>query len=202
MSIIALLQQQARRRAAVIDGVALFSPEEIAAVLEAPVANVRGQWPLVVEALAEFGIVDEAVQIAAAATIGVETGSFLPIPEYGTGWEYEGRDDLGNTEPGDGPRYKGRGLIQLTGRDNYRSYGDLLGVDLEGNPDLALEDRTSARILALYFATHGLDPKIPESARQGRWQRVRELINGGHNGLDLFLRFVESLQAVRQGEAT
>ena len=178
----------------------LFTPEQIAAVLGSPVANVRTQWPLVVAALEEFEIADEPVQIAAAATIGVEVGyAFLPIPEYASGWAYEGRLDLGNTQPGDGPRFKGRGLIQLTGRSNYLAYGAQLGVDLVGHPDLALDDQISARVLALYFATHGGGPLIPQAARDGRWVEVRRLVNGGSNGLADFLDYVRGLQAVRHG---
>lgn len=139
---------------------------------------------------------DRPVQIAALATIGVETGSFAPIPEWASGAEYEGRVDLGNIYPGDGRRYKGRGYIQLTGRANYRTYGQALGIDLESNPDLALDPTIAAAVFALYFATHRYPNGygIPEAARAGDWRSVRILVNGGFNGWSDFIQFVQVLE--------
>lgn len=198
---IAILQQQARRRASAPTDMGLFTPEQIAAVLGAPVANVAIQWPLVVAALQEFGIADEAVQIAALATVGVETGTFLPIREawwldrdYGYEWAEAWRAQNFRYFP-----YYGRGLIQLTWESGYRKYGDLLGVDLVSNPDRALESGISAQVLAAYFANHGDAPLIPRAARSGRWVEVRRLVQGGTAGLADFLRFVGRLQAVRHG---
>ena len=62
---------------------------------------------------------------------------FCTTEEYASGAAYEGRRDLGNSQPGDGRRFKGRGLIQLTGRANYHTLGGKLGVDLENNPEMA-----------------------------------------------------------------
>lgn len=172
--------------------VSWFTPENIAAVTGAPLGNVQTSWPEILEALDEHGISDRPTLIAALGTVAVETGGFLPIPEWASGDAYEGRLDLGNTEPGDGRRYKGRGFIQLTGRGNYRSYGKQLGVDLEGNPNLALEPKTAARILAAYFLDHG----IPAKARAGDWAGVRRAVNGGTNDLAKFLGFVRGLDSV------
>ena len=178
-----------------------FTAAGIAAVLGAPLANVAANWPPLAAALTAHGIGDRPVQIAALATVGVETGSFRPIPEYASGDEYEGRADLGNTQPGDGRRYKGRGFIQITGRSNYTTYGNLLGVDLVGNPDLALDPTVASQIFALYFTNHRIrwEPapaplmNCADLARAGEWRGVRVAVNGGENGLARFLEMVNGL---------
>lgn len=166
-----------------------LSAAQIARALGAPVASVEKFWPYVSKALTDAGITGRNAIIAALATIGVETGRFEPITEYASGDAYEGRESLGNTQPGDGRRYKGRGFIQLTGRANYRTYGEILGVPLEQNPELALDPAISARILAEYFVRRG----IPAKARQGDWEGVRRAVNGGTNGWDRFIRMVRTL---------
>ncbi len=75
-----------------------------------------------------------------------ETDQGKTMFEYASGKAYEGRDDLGNSEDGDGPRFKGRGFVQITGRKNYKKYSDFLGIDLVGNPDLAADTTNSAKI--------------------------------------------------------
>jgi putative chitinase len=92
---------------------------------------------------------------------------------------YEGRADLGNAEPGDGARYHGRGIFQLTGRANYRRIGRMLSVDLEGRPELALDPRISVQIAFAYWR----DRKINAAADRDDIARVTALINGGSNGL-------------------
>jgi predicted chitinase len=166
-----------------------LNADQIASALGAPVENVRKYWPLVAKALQEQGITSRNGVIAALATIGVEVGRFEPIPEYASGEAYEGRKDLGNTQPGDGKRYKGRGFIQLTGRANYRTYGQALGLPLEQNPDLALDPEVGARVLALYFKNRN----IPAKADAGDWEGVRRAVNGGTNGYDRFIRIVRTL---------
>jgi predicted chitinase len=86
---------------------------------------------------------------------------------------------LGNTKPGDGKRYKGRGPIQITGRFNYRKYGALLGLDLEGNPDLAATTQTGLQVAGEYWKSNGLNAlaDIPD------FTTITKRINGGLNGL-------------------
>ncbi len=92
---------------------------------------------------------------------------------------YEGRSDLGNTVKGDGYRFRGRGYIQLTGRANYRTYGQKIGVDLLKNPDLAKRPDIAARIALEYWKS-----RVNRSAaQQGDVVTVTRNINGGTNGL-------------------
>ena len=92
---------------------------------------------------------------------------------------YEGRADLGNNRPGDGKRYMGRGIFQLTGRANYRVFGPKLGLDIEANPDLAAEPKNSFKIACLYWTARG----IGKFAEADDIVKVTKLINGGTNGL-------------------
>lgn len=166
---------------------------EIAGLLGSPPANVQQNWPGVYAACAE-SLTDCPTMVAVVATIGTEVGSFAPINEFGGPSYftkmYEGRHDLGNTQPGDGARFHGRGFIQLTGRANYAKYGKALGIPLEDSPDLALNAAVAARILALYFKDHGL----AAVARKGDWEGVRRGVNGGLNGWDRFSGLVQALQ--------
>ena len=139
-------------------------------------------------ALIECGIYTPLTLLGALATSRVEVGrNFLPIAEYASGLLYEYRKDLGNIYSGDGSLFKGRGYIQLTGRNNYRYYGELLGIDLIQSPDLALNPKIASKILALYFK----ERKVNVACDSEDWVTVRKLVNGGVNGLESFLRIVE-----------
>ena len=109
-----------------------------------------------------------------------ESDGFHTCQEYASGAAYEGRRDLGNTHPGDGKRFKGRGILQLTGRSNYTSYGKALGIDLVDDPDLAADFPAAALIAALYWKQHSLNPRADADDIEGVTRRV----NGGLNGLD------------------
>jgi putative chitinase len=86
---------------------------------------------------------------------------------------------LGNTQPGDGFRYRGRGPIQITGRANYKKYGDLLGVDLEENPDLASTPQYAFSTAGVFWRLNGLN----ELADVQDFIAITKRINGGLNGL-------------------
>ncbi len=129
-----------------------------------------------------YGI-DTPERLAAfLAQIGHESGSLRYVREIADGSAYEGRRDLGNLVPGDGTRYRGRGLIQLTGRDNYRQMRDLL--DHLGPPDFldspaALEEPQWAAwsAAAWWHSRH-----LSDLADAGDFDAITRRINGGTNG--------------------
>jgi putative chitinase len=109
-----------------------------------------------------------------------ESDGFCTTVEYASGQAYEDRIDLGNTHPGDGVRYKGRGLIQLTGRSNYQRYGDLLKLDLTGHPEIAADPATSLVIACEFWHLNALNA----IADRDDIETITRRINGGLNGLD------------------
>lgn len=109
-----------------------------------------------------------------------ESAGFRTTEEFASGERYEGRADLGNDQPGDGPRYKGRGLLQLTGRANYRELGAILGVGLEQDPELAAEPVLSLKIACEYWKRR----KINAACDRDDIVEVTKLVNGGTNGLE------------------
>lgn len=109
-----------------------------------------------------------------------ECAGFRTTEEFASGAAYEGREDLGNINPGDGRRYKGRGLIQLTGRANYRTIGATLGLPLEDDPARAAEPATSLKIACEYWKSRAINTP----ADRDDLIAVTRLVNGGLNGLD------------------
>jgi putative chitinase len=109
-----------------------------------------------------------------------ESAGFRTTEEFASGDAYEGRRDLGNTKPGDGRRYKGRGLIQLTGRANYRDTGKALNVDFENQPELAADPPLSLRIACEYWKGRNINA----ACDRDDLMTITRLINGGLNGLD------------------
>lgn len=98
-------------------------------------------------------------------------------PEALGEYVYGGR--MGNDQPGDGYRYRGRGLLQITGKEAYAKYGALIGVDLIGNPDLASQPEHALAIAAAEFS----NPAILRASDEGNFTRVTKLVNGGTTGL-------------------
>lgn len=128
------------------------------------------------------------------STIKCDTQKFAELI-YGAGNSI-GRG-MGNTEPGDGWKYRGRGYIQLTGRNNYKYYGELCGVDLVNNPDILVNDpETSARI-AVQFVLTGLRNDIDFDDQDEADRAVTQAIGG--RGLNLNVGYgVELLTKVNK----
>jgi putative chitinase len=129
--------------------------------------------------LAQYNI-DTRLRIAHfLAQITHESAGLRTTEEFASGQAYEGRSDLGNVKPGDGPRFKGRGLVQLTGRANYKRLGDKLGIKLEQEPTLAAEPRLSLAIACEFWT----DRRINVNCDADDLVAVTRKINGGLNGL-------------------
>jgi peptidoglycan L-alanyl-D-glutamate endopeptidase CwlK len=162
----------------------------------APVRNVADNLPHVLAGLAEFRLTDRPMLLMAIATIAAETASFRPIDEGISRWNtspggppfdlYDNRRDLGNRGRPDGDRYKGRGYVQLTGRDNYARFGRDLGVALEAEPGLANDPAVAGRILAAFLASR--ETLIKQALLEDDLRAARRLVNGGSHGLDAFSR--------------
>jgi putative chitinase len=154
--------------------------------------------------LTGYGLTDR-IQIAAImAQCAHESGNFQFLTELGADsyfQKYEGRRDLGNTQPGDGLKYKGRGFIQITGRDLYTQAGAYLGIDLVNQPQLAADPATAAKLVLFFFfqfkksRTAGVD-----------WSdvtAVTRIVNGGTNGLpDRVAKFSAYQQKYTNGIVT
>lgn len=108
-----------------------------------------------------------------------ESDHFQTTREYASGAAYEGRKDLGNTVKGDGQRFRGRGLIQLTGRANYRAASNALQEPYVEQPELVERFPAAAIVSGWFWKTHGLN----ELADKDDVRAVTKRVNGGYNGL-------------------
>jgi putative chitinase len=145
------------------------------------------------KAMVEFHIDNRLREAAFLGQVAHESGELKWFHEFASGMEYDiSRNPklakgLGNVNPGDGPRYKGRGPIQLTGRNNYRACGKALGLDLEGNPDIAVEPGVAFRTAGWFWDTHGLNAL----ADKEDYKLITRRINGGYNGYDDRVKYYE-----------
>ena len=159
-----------------------MTPDVLAAALGCS-EPVAATWlPHIAAACGRYEITTPQRLAAFLAQIGHESGGLRWVREL---WgptaaqqRYEGRADLGNTQPGDGRRYCGRGLIQVTGRSNYARVGLVLGVDFVSNPEALEQPQWAALSAAEYWACHGCN----ELADRGDFAAITRKINGGLNG--------------------
>jgi putative chitinase len=132
------------------------------------------------KAMLEFDIDTAKRRAAFLAQVCHESGSLRYVREIADGSAYEGRQDLGNVTHGDGVRFKGRGLLQITGRANYASCGTALRVDLLSEPELLEQPDNACRSAGWFWSSHSLS-KYADADAFGALTRA---INGGYNGLD------------------
>lgn len=130
-----------------------------------------------------YGILDTGQRLAhMMAQLAHESGAFKYMEELGGDAyfaKYNGRKDLGNVQPGDGPLFHGRGPIQLTGRANYRKYGWALGIDMENNPAIVALPAIGILVACKFWDDHGFNALADADAVES----ITRGINGGVNGL-------------------
>lgn len=160
-----------------------MTPDTLIAALGVPATRAQTWADPLSAAMALYAIDSPARQAAFLAQIGHESGGLIYVREL---WGptpsqegYEGRADLGNTEPGDGFRYRGRGLIQVTGRANYATCGAALNLPLVDSPELLEQASNAAQSAAWFWNSHGLN----DLADIGDFNTITRRINGGLNGL-------------------
>lgn len=154
-------------------------------------------------AMQEFCINLDPVRMAHfLAQVAHESAELRYVKELASGKNYEGRKDLGNTVPGYGVKYKGRGLLQLTGFYNYRKYKIYCGFDVVGHPELLEQPRGATRSAAwIWQRGLGVDLNHVADSDDGRnsyeiCKQITKRINGGTNGLDSRWKYTQRALAV------
>ena len=171
----------------------MLTEDELRQVMPNCAAAKRADYlPFIQQAMQEFGITTYPRETAFLAQLAHESGELRYMEEIASGAAYEGRANLGNTQPGDGKRYKGRGPIQLTGRANYRKAGEALGLDLENNPERVADPEVGCQVAGWFWETRGLNAL----ADAGDFKQITKRVNGGYNGLAKREAFFEKAKEV------
>lgn len=164
----------------------IITLEQLRAIMpNAKVAWAEAYLDPLNRAMIEYQITTRLRASAFVAQLAVESGELRYMEEIASGIKYDITVNrrkalkLGNVNPGDGKRYKGRGPIQLTGRTNYRRAGADLGLDLEGNPVIAASPKVAFRIAGWFWQTR----KLNKYADVPNFNEVTRRINGGYTHL-------------------
>ena len=126
------------------------------------------------------------------AQVAHESDCFNAMEEYASGEDYEGRSDLGNTQPGDGVRFKGRGLMQLTGRANYEKFSQAMNLDFVSQPELVAQAPYAVMVAGWYWDSR----KLNGDADKDSLEDVTYYVNGGYNGLEDRRQYLQKAKAV------
>jgi putative chitinase len=169
----------------------MLSAEQLHAIMP-KLSEAKGLsfLPFLQTAIAEFAIEAPARSAAFLSQVAHESGQFRFMEEIWGPTPAQRRYEppstlaarLGNTDTGDGKRFKGRGPIQITGRANYRRFGDLLGLDLVADPGRAAMPEVAFRIAGLFWRKNGLN-ELADQATADAFRLITRRINGGLNGL-------------------
>jgi putative chitinase len=184
---------------------------QLASATGAGVVRAQNWLPHIVRTLTAYEINTPARAAAFLAQVGHESAGLRFTTEI---WNpsqveaqarYEGREDLGNTQPGDGFKYRGHGLLQVTGRANHAAARDRLRVkfgsivpDFEEQPHRLAEPQWAALSAGDYWVRHGLN----ELADDSNFMRITRKINGGTNGYaDRLARYETAMNVLREPSA-
>lgn len=140
-----------------------------------------------------YEITTPLLQAHFLAQVAHESLCFFYNTEVASGEDYNARFDLGNLRPHDGTTFKGRGLIQLTGRENYSLYGAYVGEDFTANPERLATPRFAADAAGWFwrFAKSDLNV-LATRADEATVRAVTRVINGGYNGIDDRLKYFKN----------
>ncbi|OLY94005.1 Predicted chitinase [Cnuella takakiae] len=187
---------------------------QIMGAANAPLKAAQKFMPFIVDTCDRYQINTPIRQLCFLAQVGHESGGLFYTEELASGKAYEGRPDLGNTVPGDGVRFKGRGLIQITGRANYGALSTALGADFIDNPtllggrnvNLCTPDQLKYAALSAgwYWNSRNLNAvadkidighSIDDGDNLSQFKLMTRRINGGLNGIaDRLDRFKKGVQ--------
>lgn len=150
--------------------------------------------PLINQCLEDYDISTAQRIRMYLAQVGHESAQLRYTEEIASGIAYEGRKDLGNTEAGDGVRYKGRGLIQLTGRSNYALCGLSLDVDLLSNPQELATPLLAVLSSGWFWKNHNLNSLCDLGLFEDLTRRINGGLNGYPNRYQLYQRALQVIQ--------
>lgn len=158
-----------------------MTPELLKQIMPyATIENCKKFAPHLSKAMDEYEINKPRRIAAFLAQLAHESGSLKYVEEIASGEAYEGRKDLGNIEPGDGKRFKGRGLIQITGRANYAALSKELNYDFIKHPEDLEKPGAASYSAAWFWWSRHLNTLADIDA----FEKITRLINGGLNGID------------------
>lgn len=163
----------------ILSGIMIYADDDV----------IETYYPFFISKLPVHAIDTPLRQAHFLAQLAHESGCLRYAEEIASGEAYEGRADLGNTQPGDGKKFKGRGLIQLTGRANYVDYGMSINMDLTINENYKklTQPEFAVDVSCWFWETR----KLNSLADQDDILRITKRINGGTNGLDDRTRYLE-----------
>lgn len=174
----------------------MITRDQLLTVMPYAAKRIDTFLPHLVATMEEFAINTPDRQAAFLAQVGHESGQLRYVLELASGEDYEGRKDLGNVEDGDGVRFKGRGLIQITGRTNYRACSLALFNDdrLLHFPELLEDPRNACRSAGWYWSSRRLNELADEGLPA--FGVITKRINGGLNGTNDRLALYRRAQGV------